>query len=614
MAVNRRWLGLLLAVLAALAASTPLWLDLPVPRDVLVIDQARFTANGGAPADVDLPHAQGRRHVQGRYRMDFELARAPTQPLYLFIPTFSYRAVVALDGDVVLDTGADSLVPGIMLGASALVPLSGRHVAAGRHTVDVQLDVPDVARGYLSALYLGTAQQVAPYHRLRVLVFEHTRMMVLACQLLLAIATLMVWIYRPREPLYGWLFLLLVVSTASYAGLLADAAPDVLDWLPHAYAFSMSSVFILHVIALEINGTAPPGWLRACVVAVPGACLLAMASGVVPAPALMIGVVAPVMVISPLITVAISAWGALVKKVREAWLLLLPLCVFSVAALHDGAIVAGMLDGPFFLSLYYRQLLVVAIAVILMRRLGLSLIRLDGANAHLRQRLADREAELRRLYEDERSEAARRVRSEERHRLTVDLHDGLSGHLASIIALAERGCPAGIERTAREALDDLRLVIHSLDIGDRELAAALSGLRERLEPRLKRLGVDLQWSMAHLPEVSGVTPTHALNVLRIVQEAVTNALRHGPASRIAVRGGAGPQGGALIVIENDGAPYVNTAAGGAGVRNMGRRAVLLGGALQIEALPGGTRVALALPPRLDAGRASPAPSGPWASS
>jgi signal transduction histidine kinase len=599
MALSRRWPGIVLTVLAMAAACSPLWLTLPVPRHALVIDQARFTAApGDEPGWVALPHAQDRHRARSRYRAVFELDEAPAQPLHLLVPTFSYRAVIALDGDRMLDTGADSLVPGITLGASALVPLSERHLSPGRHEIDILLEAPGVARGYLSALYVGTAQQILPYHRLRVLVFEHSRMMVLACQLLLAIATLMVWIYRPRESLYGWLFLLLLVSTASYAGLLADIVPDVSAWLPYAFTVSMSSVFILHVIALKINGTVPPAWLRACVAAVPGACLLVLAAGVAPARTLVLGVVAPILVFSPLVTVALSAWGAFVRKVPEAWLLLLPLCLFSLATLHDGAIVAGLLDGPVFLSIYYRQLLLVAIAAILMRRLGLSLTRLDGANAHLKQRLAEREAELHRLYEEERGKAACRVRSEERHRLTVDLHDGLSGHLASIIALAERERSAGIERTAREALDDLRLVIHSLDIGDRELVAALAGLRERLEPRLRRLDVALDWSMARLPEVSGVTPTSALNVLRIVQEAVTNALRHGPATRIAVRGLAGPRGEALVVIDNDGVPYTKADAGGAGLRNMRRRAASLGGALRIEALADGTRVTLTLPPRL----------------
>src|SRR3546814_8795532 len=105
--------------------------------------------------------------------------------------------------------------------------------------------------------------------------------------------------------------------------------------------------------------------------------------------------------------------------------------------------------------------------------------------------------------------------------------------------------------------------------------AALSGLRERLEPQLKRLGVGLEWSMLRLPEISGVTPAHALNVLRIVQEAVTNALRHGPAAHIEVRGNAGPGGEALITIDNDGVPYAGVGNGGTGIQKMSRRAAFL---------------------------------------
>jgi len=593
--VSQRWTWFVLAALLAVAASTPLWLELPLPRDALVIADAVYTEQGGAPARVALPYAQGRHRAQGHYRVAFDLSGAPPQPLYLFIPLVNYRAVIALDGEVVLDTAAVSLsIPGITLGVSALAPLPGP-LAAGRHVIDIQLESPGISRGYLSALYVGTADQVAPYHRLRGLVFEDARMMVLAWQLLLALATLVAWIYRPQERLYGWLFLLQAVSTASYAGLLKDVVPGVVfHWLPYAFMASMASVFILHVIALMVNGARPPRWLQACVVAVPAACMLATALGLAPVRVMVGGVTAPLIVLSPLVTVAISAWGAL-KGVHESRLLLAPLCFYAAAALHDGAMVAGWVDAPVFLSLYYRQLLIVAIAVILMRRLGMSLMRLDGANALLTRRLAEREAELSRLHEDERMEAARRVRSEERDRLTVDLHDGLSGHLASIIALAEREQSAGIERTAREALDDLRVVIHSLEVGDRELVAALAGLRERLERQLKRLGVGLEWSMARLPEIAGITPTFALGVLRIVQEAVTNAVRHGPASRIAVRGGANAQGDAVIVIDNDGVPYAPGARSGCGVDNMTRRAALLGGVLRIEALAEGTRVMLTLP-------------------
>ncbi len=247
------------------------------------------------------------------------------------------------------------------------------------------------------------------------------------------------------------------------------------------------------------------------------------------------------------------------------------------------------------LAVYYRPLMLIAFSVILMRRLGLSLQRLDGANAYLKQRLAQQEMELARLHQEERIVAAQRVRDEERQRLTVDLHDGLSGHLASIIALAERQEAATIEQTAREALDDLRLVIHSLDIGDRELPVALASFRERLMRQLKRLGIELDWSISKLPEVTGVTPAHALNVLRILQEAITNARKHGQATRITLRAGPNADGkAAVIVVDNEGIPFVRC-DGGSGLNNMRWRAARLGGTVHIETLANGTRVILALP-------------------
>ena len=86
-----------------------------------------------------------------------------------------------------------------------------------------------------------------------------------------------------------------------------------------------------------------------------------------------------------------------------------------------------------------------------------------------------------------------------------------------------------------------------------------------------------------------------LNVQRILQEAVANAMRHGPATRIQVRGEADPQGGARIVVENDGAPFV-WRSGGHGLANMRARAAQLGGGVTIEAgAQGGTRVVLMLP-------------------
>jgi signal transduction histidine kinase len=306
----------------------------------------------------------------------------------------------------------------------------------------------------------------------------------------------------------------------------------------------------------------------------------------------------------------IAGWAAVRRRNIDARLLIPPFFLVICFVARDLAVALGIYSRSMLVTPYARPFILAAVMLMLMRRLASTLSDLDLSNEILNTRLAVREAELVELHRAERDEAARLVREEERQRLTRDLHDGISGHLASIIAMAER--PGSdlkpIEEAAREALDDLRLVIYSLDLGDRELPLALASFRERLVPQLRRLGVKLDWSTADLPEVSGVTPGNALAILRILQETITNAIKHGPASTITVRASAVPNGRVAIVVENDGRPFT-PGKGGLGLENMRQRARQLHGAMQVRSLDHGVSVTLLLPSRLPDFEIDPAPGG-----
>ncbi len=595
MKIRLAW-GLLWGLIVVVA-SLPLWVHLSAPEAAIAITDAVRVDGPDGPGRVALPAVQHERGGWAHYRLAFSVGPDTPRPLYLFIPLLSQRAVIQLDGHPVSDTGNRGLMVGLTSGTTEFVLLPSRLLKEGDNVIDLHLQAMGLVRGYLSPAYLGSAAELSPFYRLRVFLLEYLRLMVVAGQLLVTMVVFVVWLYRPKEALFGWLALLLLTSMFVYLGLLSDLHPRLSELLPYASMVGSSASTILVITVLLVCGLPVPRWLKWAVVVIPAVCLLLALTGMVPAHRLLLLVNAPLNILGLLAGLLLTGWSALVRRVSEAWLLLLPLLLAVLVALRDFAVVTGWLDGPVFLSVYYRPALLIGIAMILMRQLGTSLTQLDNVNAWLTRRLAEREAELERLHRDERREAAQRVRVEERQRLTVDLHDGLSGHLASIIALAERERTTGIERTAREALDDLRLVIHSLDINDRELTVALSGLRERLERQLKRMGVELDWSIAWLPEISGVTPTHALNVLRILQEAVTNAIRHGPATRILLRGDVEADGRARLVIENDGAPFTPQGRG-AGLENMRRRAEQLGGEIRVEALETGTRLTLLLPPQL----------------
>jgi signal transduction histidine kinase len=350
-----------------------------------------------------------------------------------------------------------------------------------------------------------------------------------------------------------------------------------------------------------LAGKTPPPVLKLLFFGIPVALLILLGIDVTSSRVLVTLLNVPVLVISFVAGTAIVAWAALRHANGDARLMLpayFLVCCFLVRDIWQLFHPAG--HSLILMTPYVRPVFLGAVLVVLMRRLATSLDRVDRANETLQLKLAEREAELANLHQIEQQEAARLVREHERQRLTRDLHDGISGHLVSIIAMSEQGGDtAPIEQAAREALDDLRLVIYSLDLGDRELPLALANFRERLTPQLRRMGVDLDWSTATLPEVSGVTPANALVVLRILQEAITNALKHGPAKRIVVRAASRDDDSFSLIVENDGGPFAGGKYG-RGIDNMRQRASQLLGCVAIDPCPEGTRLTLTLPRNLTA--------------
>jgi len=188
----------------------------------------------------------------------------------------------------------------------------------------------------------------------------------------------------------------------------------------------------------------------------------------------------------------------------------------------------------------------------------------------------------------------------ERGRLTRELHDGLGGQLVSALSMVERGtaAPSEVAEVLRRAIDDIRIVIDSLDSDSTDLPMSLGKLRARLEPLLRRNGIELSWSVEDIPGLDEFPPEAALHVLRIIQEAVTNALRHANANRVEVRFSTtgGDRSQLHLSIRDDGHGLLpEKPGGGRGIKNMRSRAGELGGLLKIEGTRSGTQIDLTVP-------------------
>jgi signal transduction histidine kinase len=180
-----------------------------------------------------------------------------------------------------------------------------------------------------------------------------------------------------------------------------------------------------------------------------------------------------------------------------------------------------------------------------------------------------------------------------------DMHDGIGSHLMSTLALARMGTLSqhGMQEVLADCIDELKITIDSLEPVESDLLVVLGNLRYRLEPRLNIAGIELEWAVSDLPPLAYLDPDNVRSILRIVQEAFTNTLKHAKAKRITLSTGVDYANARVWVrLTDDGQGFLPGQKLGRGVKNMTSRAEKLNGKVEMVALKGGgTCVNLYLP-------------------
>jgi signal transduction histidine kinase len=187
---------------------------------------------------------------------------------------------------------------------------------------------------------------------------------------------------------------------------------------------------------------------------------------------------------------------------------------------------------------------------------------------------------------------------DERRRIARDLHDGLAQDLAFISLqgqeLADRDPRAeAIVTAAGQALAHARRAIHALtDPADEPLPTAMARVATSLA---ERSGTRLELELDDQAETG---PRTRDELLLIVREAISNATRHGNASKIHVALSA--NGGLRLAIADDGRGFQNGSTSvpgsGFGLTSMHERVERLGGEFRLRSHPGeGTKIEVMLP-------------------
>lgn len=212
------------------------------------------------------------------------------------------------------------------------------------------------------------------------------------------------------------------------------------------------------------------------------------------------------------------------------------------------------------------------------------------------------------LRERERQEAALRfemTRQEERSRIAHEMHDVL-GHRLSLLSLqagalevtapeAAGDAARTVRSTAKQSLEDLRQVIGVLRDGrDFHLQGPTPTFADlpALVTQTRQAGVWVNLTVM-LDQAAAAPPQLGMAVYRVVQESLTNVLRHAPGAPVDVSVRGGPGAGVTLDIVNPLPPpgsVVTTPGSGSGVTGMSERVTALGGRVNIGPTGGGAFV------------------------
>ncbi|OYU32449.1 MAG: hypothetical protein CFE39_03000 [Comamonadaceae bacterium PBBC2] len=225
----------------------------------------------------------------------------------------------------------------------------------------------------------------------------------------------------------------------------------------------------------------------------------------------------------------------------------------------------------------------------------------------LKQELAAQKVQLAAYHEEIQTQREKILLTDERQRLVRDMHDGLGSQLVSASALLKSGPLQGTKSAELSALIDHALLdLRSLldvfssprqvagDASQDTVSLLLGMLRHRLAPVFRSQRIAFAWQTEDMPDDFLSSDQDRLQLLRLLQEACTNIIKHARAKTVTMRAHVSDS---VIVFEvqDDGQGMDAANAGavkrpGHGMASMANRAARLGAEMVVESSAEGTCV------------------------
>lgn len=555
---------------------------------------------------VSLPHYWQHKHSDQSasrwYRLHFDLKVTPRKTWSVYIPRAIMNAAVYLNGKLIGQEGSMSAPLTRHWNKPYLFTVPVSMLEPRNNSLMIRLAAEPYSTGLIGRVYIGPQEKLVGLYKSRIRYQVSSAVLFSNMMLFVSGFFLVLWMFRKQDQIYFW------GALAVFSWALSLLQLYIMEPLINEKFNQWFKVMVIYLAVLLtyvflsrlINLNRPVAEKRLCYLGG----FIAVFFAAVP-PALREKSFVFFLVVVLLIGAGIGYRLTLSFYRSHRWQLALILASFVIElllVLHDGLLHLGIIVlTDIHLFQYGVPVMLIVFSIIMISYYVSSLSEVETLNASLEKRIADKVDELELKFTQLKNSEHARVLAEERTRIMRDIHDGFGGQLVSAIALLvdqsdEKSIT--VRQLVQTALDDLRIMIDSLSQDDADLPALLGMFRSRIMSRFEQAGITLNWQVDKLPSIRHFGPERALQVLRILQEAVTNIVKHANAKTITLEAGYreagnGP-GKILIRVSDDGVGFdCETPKPGFGLENMRYRAGKIDAALDLKSdQTNGTRLSL----------------------
>ncbi|KRA53841.1 hypothetical protein ASD77_04125 [Pseudoxanthomonas sp. Root65] len=397
------------------------------------------------------------------------------------------------------------------------------------------------------------------------------------------------WLLRPQDTLYGW-YALSAVFGRLYDWNFIAGSPwpfrTTDGWQAFIAAVFVASAATHTIFLLRFSERQWPRFERALLALAGVALMLALLLPQWMGPLRNL-YVSPTILFLYVVSVVFVVF-ALRSGRRDFQVLAACISVPLLVSLHDLGVYMGWYGGVSYLGSFTSPVMLLGMGFVLAYRFAQTMKRVEGFNAELQREVQAATTTLADTLNQQHALALAHSRAGERLQLVRDLHDGFGGTLVGAITRLQQAPDdtpkAEVVDLLRDMRDDLRLVIDTTAQEQADLATLIAPLRHRASRLLEAADIDAHWQVDGLEGLQ-LGPGRSLDLLRLLQEALTNVFKHSRAARVDVqlqRAGDRLQ----LRVRDDGVGLAGARAPaearvGAGLASMRHRAQRLGAELRI---------------------------------